>query len=512
MINTPIDHNNPIPTHMGNWKEEVDRMKTPSLQHINRLGTPINLIPGQATLEDIYINMILRQRLKPTTAKKRIRTLEYIANHPIAIDLANPTLQDWINHSDYREQIEGATTALQNEWKAMKTLLTSYGMQHWNYKPPTTTTETYRVIPHPHRVRNMIRHPYTGKKDHDRHIKYLITATHMIGGRNPSEYHNLTLDDVNLEHGTILIKEPKKGNKKRLTRPYPQFMTGRNCPSMKYWIEKIRPKYTTHKSKEYLFITLTGNPFTPDYLRKYLTDTIKPAFPEYQPYTSRHWYATARLIQEYIDTKHWNKARVQRNLGHETQATTDTYISQAETWMEIAPYNWFTYVLNPHTLKNQCEGVKHVCEHDYKEKESTDLWGTEQPQQKEIVISENGLSASVCLQPSSFFITFHHDRKGFDFLGAGSCLSDLPSYHQSYLSEDYIFLSSPTSLPSSENDNEKTATIPPSFCPFDYIFFSGCFFPYTGYQINQSDFLGALPWGTIDGLHTLPSHSGGITT
>jgi site-specific recombinase XerD len=361
MFNNHIS-NKPYLPQTGTHKKRSGDMEKINLEHISRLGFPKKLTPGQATLPDIYIHMILRQRLSRNTAKKYITTLERINKHPIPVNIQQPTENDWINHSDYREQIENSTTALQNEWKAIKKLLTAYGIQHWDYQPPSTTTQHIRTLQHPNRVRNMIHHKYTNNKDKNLHLQYLILTTYMIGARNPSEPPKITLDDVNLENGTIIITEPKKHNKKRMIKPNKHFMTGRNCKSMKYWIDNIRPRYTSKYTNNKLFITLTGRPFTKNYLRKYLNKNIKPHYPEYQTYTCRHWAATAQLIKEYIETKNWNESRVSRWLGHDNTKTTKDYINQAEMWLEIAPYDWFERVLKrseKHNRKFQ-KGEKHV--------------------------------------------------------------------------------------------------------------------------------------------------------
>jgi len=51
----------------------------------------------------------------------------------------NPTFEQWIRHSDYREQIKNAISGLNNKWKALKTLLKAYKIPIWDYRPPTST-------------------------------------------------------------------------------------------------------------------------------------------------------------------------------------------------------------------------------------------------------------------------------------------------------------------------------------------------------------------------------------
>jgi len=408
------------PPTYGN-QTRVEDMETPNLTHINRLGFQTTLKPGEATLEDIYIHAQLRQRLSPSTAIKRIRTLEYISNHPIPIDISNPTYHDWIRHSDYREIIEGATHALHNEWKAIKTLLTSYGITPWNYQPPIIPEKTIYPIPHPDKVNQMIHNTYTPNKDKNRHLQYLLLFTYITGIRNPSEPCQLRLKDVDLENGTIIITETKKHRRRRMIKPTQQYMTGKNCKSLRYWIDKIRPRYINQHSQDYLWINYTGNPWTKNYLRKYLTQHIQPHYPEYKPYESRHWAATAKLIQEYIDSHgHWNQNKVSRYLGHTDVNTTNQYLDQAETWLEIAPYNWFSHVLNPHikkTPKNRCKGVKHGCDHELLPLRSDGPVGVLSLLTGEKTNSAISFNVVVESQPSSFFLSnltpFDMDESSF---------------------------------------------------------------------------------------------------
>lgn len=334
------------------WIEEM--LQKLNFEHVSRLGFPTRLNMGEATIDDVAIHGYLRQRLKKSTVINRIRCLTRMQQHIIPINIQHPEYTQWINHIDYREQIEEAgPAAIRNEWQAMTMLLESYGIPYgkgttWTYKPPTLPKYQAVNIPLPDTVKKMITHPYTENKDLNKHIHYLLLATFMIGLRNPSETALLKTTDVNLETGTITITEPKKYNSTRTIAPEPQYMNGRNCKSMKYWIENTRNKYTTQHSDDYVFITYKdGKPFTKQYLRMYLYKHINLYFPDYKPYVSRHWAATAKLIKEYIESKgHWNKNRVQNWLGHDKEDTTNHYIKHAETYLQLAPYDWFYRVLN----------------------------------------------------------------------------------------------------------------------------------------------------------------------
>jgi integrase len=353
---------------------EKEEMQELNLQHVNRLEIPLALNPQESTFDDVGIWAIYRGRLSKSTVQKRLATAKFMETHPQPVDFRNPTYENWIRHSDYREQLEGATTALYNEWKTMKMFLAAYNIPIWNYRPPLQPKSKAVKLPMPDTVKQMIRHDYSKNRYENKLTQYLLTHTFMLGWRNPSETTQLKTTDVDLETGLILVTETKKRYSTRLIAPFSTIMTGKNTKSMKYWIDNIRPQVETQYSKDALYLKPNGYPFTPEQLRSFLNRHVKVAFPEYRPYVSRHWCATALLIKEYIESKHWNKNRVQNWLGHENESTTNTYIKHAEQYLRLAPYNWFKHVLR---RKNSCggkhaenhkNGKNEVCDSNYSEK------------------------------------------------------------------------------------------------------------------------------------------------
>jgi len=61
----------------------------------------------------------------------------------------------------------------------------------------------------------------------------------------------------------------------------------------------------------------------------------------------RHWCAVARLIKTKVETRTFDVFHVQKWLGHETSATTNTYISQATSYYSILPVDWVSLALKP---------------------------------------------------------------------------------------------------------------------------------------------------------------------
>jgi integrase len=315
--------------------------------NFNRLNCPITLNPQESTFDDVAIHALLRQRLSPSTVKKRMRYARFMENHLVAVDFRNPTFENFIRHADYREQIENAgASALANEWKTMKTFLKSYGMQIWDYRPPTQPKSKAKKLPFPDQVHRMIHYSYSKDKYVNSLIQYILLHTFMIGWRNPSETCIMKTTDVDIDNGLITITESKKYGSTRVIAPESIMMTGKNVKSFKYLIDNIRPTVENQYSNDFLYLKPNGKPFdSKEQLRMFLNRHVKSVFPGYSPYISRHWCATGLLIKEYIKTKHWNRNRVQNWLGHENENQTNTYVRSAEQYMRIAPYDWFKRVL-----------------------------------------------------------------------------------------------------------------------------------------------------------------------
>ena len=79
-----------------------------NLEYVSRLGFPTRLKPGEATIDDIAVHALMRQRLKNSTVTNRIRSLQRMQKHQMPINIQQPDYTEWINHADYREQIENA--------------------------------------------------------------------------------------------------------------------------------------------------------------------------------------------------------------------------------------------------------------------------------------------------------------------------------------------------------------------------------------------------------------------
>ena len=338
--------------NLGNGEISTEAI---NLKFIDRLKVPITLNPKEATLHDVYVHLLLRQRLKDTTAKKTIQGLQRITDHPFGPKLDEPTLENWVRYADYREQIEQAKPySIINDWKYWKRYLVTCGIPIFTYRPPTKPGYQFRKIPMPEKVHELINLKYSDDDYKNALVQYSLMHSFLIGWRNPSEICKMKVTDIDLDDGILVITEQKKRNSTRIIAPERKLMDSHNCKSFKNWIDKWRVKVENSKSNDALYLNINGTPIKPDSYRTMLNKKVKPHCPYFSPYLTRHWCATARLVKEFVDTKHWNKNRVKNWLGHDNENTTDYYIRSAEQYHRTAPYDWIKRVLR-FSMKNAGE-------------------------------------------------------------------------------------------------------------------------------------------------------------
>jgi len=155
-----VEH--PQPLVNGEVMGDLEYVKT-----LNRFDCPIKLDPNTASFIDVGIHAVLRQRLQKSTVEKHLRYARFMENHLCSVDFRNPSLENFIRHMDYREQIENAGPhALVHEWKTMKTFLKAYGMPIWDYKPPSAPKSHKRILPFPDIVYKFFHYKYS-KDDYE---------------------------------------------------------------------------------------------------------------------------------------------------------------------------------------------------------------------------------------------------------------------------------------------------------------------------------------------------------
>jgi len=101
------------------------------LKNIKRTDFPIFLDPKTATFIEVAIHAKIRQYLADSTIEKNLRYARFMETHPCPIDFRNLTPENFIQHMDYRLELEdppATAYALENEKKALVMFLRAYGI------------------------------------------------------------------------------------------------------------------------------------------------------------------------------------------------------------------------------------------------------------------------------------------------------------------------------------------------------------------------------------------------
>jgi len=327
--------------------------------NVNRFNVPIRLNPSTATFEDVAIYAMKRgnPRLAPGTVMRNIRYARFMENHICSVDFRNPSYDNFIQHMDYREEFEKAGHgALKHEWNTVRMFLMAYGIPYgkgttWNYSPPPAPGRVAKILPSPEIVHKIVSYDYTkdGKSDYESALLgYTLLHNFMIGWRVPSEPFLMTIDNVRLDTGMLIIVEGKKHFSTRPFFPGDTLMFSRYRKSFRNWIDIWRPKVENQYSGNALYLQEDGKPIGKEQYRMFLSRAVKSIWPEFQPNISRSWCATGLLIREYLNTKHWNKDLVRDCLGHDRERTTTGYVKDARQYIRKYDFDWFKRVLKFH--------------------------------------------------------------------------------------------------------------------------------------------------------------------
>ena len=354
-----INPSSDIDVHSNVDFECEEGMKNVDINRYNRLECPIFLKPEIATFDDVALHATIRQRLSIGTINRNLRYARFMENYTprdFSVNFKKFNYENVIRHLDYREQIEGAGWgALKHEWQSIRMFVKAYGLNpnEWQYRPPKNPK--YKTIPvmFPNDLHKILHIRY--KKDYykDSYIKHILTKNHFIGWRFPSEPSILKTDDVDLENHTILITSPKLNNATRLLN-IEELEKRKSSYSFKNYLDKIRPRFTSQYSKDYVFINPNnGKPFTGEdqlrmWMNRHANNKIKQICKKYYNYTCRHWCAIARLIRTKIESKHYDPYEVKEWMGHTKIQTTMDYVKHAKFYYEKTGFDWIKRVLKNH--------------------------------------------------------------------------------------------------------------------------------------------------------------------
>ena len=303
-----------------------------------------------------------RQRLSSSTIDHRLRCARRMQQHPVfPINFSNLNYEQFSAYMQYREDIENAEHfALKNDLQAVQMFLIAYGKRtiddknprrammedgSWFYRLPPVCEHKDRKIPPPDVVHQLITHEYSDDPYTSNLYQTIFAHSFWIGWRVPCEICVLSTDDVDFDDRSIRITEPKKHYSTRKIYPDEVILSAKTRKSFKNYLDKWRPKVECSKSGNAFYLTPNGLPFTPRHLGHELSERGKQVFPEFKPYVSRHWNATAMLIRTKLETGAWDKHEVQTWLGHEKEMTTETYVDQAKGLFKQYPFDWIKRTL-----------------------------------------------------------------------------------------------------------------------------------------------------------------------
>jgi len=320
-------------------------------KNINRFQCPIKLNPKEATFDDVAIHAILRQRLSESTVKKNLRYARFMEKHEVPVDFRNPDYENFIRHTDYREQVENVGFgALKAEWQTMRMFLRAYGIPTWDYKLPYAPKPQKRILPFPDIVNKFFHYEYSKDNYENTLFQYIFFHSFMIGWRTPSEIIEMTVDDVILDssgRGCITITETKKHRQKRTILPEKSILSSRVHKSFKNWLDVWRPRVENQYSGDSLYLQASGKPFIIAHFRNKLSKFGKKIWKPFQPYDMRHWCAIARLIKTKRENGTFDVLTVRNWLGHTDIKTTQNYIHHADMYYNQAPIDWISNAIKP---------------------------------------------------------------------------------------------------------------------------------------------------------------------
>lgn len=289
------------------------------------------------TYEELRRHMLGVQDLAESTTDERTRYLRYLETHEEApVKLRPPNEGTWLQHVMHRRQHDDVSGAALNHYrKTLKSFLKFLGVPIWeclntSYKE---TTATWTLPPDDlvQRYWTDVEHIRANTRDDylAHTYAYIFHFGFHTGLRPPSELANLSLEDIDLDEGRIIVTEDKK-SQQRLLEDVPAYvMTAGNAKSLRLYIEHWRPKVDTGKSNA-LFLNSQGERWDKCALRNQLSKIGKTLWPDFRPYTMRRWFATQLLI-----ATDFNIYVVAQKLGDKVSTVEDHYLERAKARTEM---------------------------------------------------------------------------------------------------------------------------------------------------------------------------------
>lgn len=348
----------------GQWLADIDPMsiawdasKRPGLQALLNNLKDDKTTP-QWTTADFDQWMKDDRRMADSTRATRLRQLRFLERYGNQPVMLHGTLYQFLMtarlYLAVREADGASPAAIGLDLKVLRHVGDFLGVPKnvWPVRPaqPQVVKE---LMQRPERVREMLHahyapdHKRTGAVE-DAWVRYVLAFMYGLGPRPPKELWVMEASSWNPSANLQKIVEPKKQYRERLVFVEPEWLgKSHSRPSINTWTTVWLPRLRTETG--YAGTRMFPNPVTGrDFptavaFGRFLTDRVKPLFPEFHPYLARHWSVYARLIGtdgKLSDTR-YNMVAEQH--GHESvDMTRDTYGPHARAYAKAYGANWLS--------------------------------------------------------------------------------------------------------------------------------------------------------------------------
>jgi integrase len=320
---------------------------------------PIVVKPETATEMDIILHAHFRQNLTRDVILHRLRYIRNFAmKAPIPYNPYKPEYEAFVAMMDSLREIGTPYYSLRHIQQAVWMFNRAFGIKagDWFYTLQAPPTKNICRVPLPEVVYKFTHYDYPGCSVYERTLlQYIYSLGFYTGARAPNELWRMRVDDFEAfpnGKGLLLIRETKENREREVLLPA-AFATSPRHKSLKNWIDHQRPE----SDSDALWIHKDGSPFTIRSLGKFLSQNGKNVWPQYHPYTMRHYAAIAQIIEAKVTKDdELGKRSVQEFLGHTSHKSTDFYIVHARKYFELHPDSWIAGMLRRQTANKPKPG------------------------------------------------------------------------------------------------------------------------------------------------------------
>lgn len=247
--------------------------------------------------------------------------VDFTGPDPPRVPCRFPREEDWIERRAFElDWWDGSGT--NNRRKALRHLCRWQGQAIWpsleGRIPPANKEK--RPVPTREIVAELTgtQHKDTYSDKLCRHVAHFLAHT----GRRISEARDLKISDVNWEAQEIHLWSEKQDDY-RLMRYEPFVVTAPNGPSLKHYVEYVRPE-PEEGHEDVLFLTSEGRGWSYSGLHQKLNAWGKEIWPEFYSHSLRKYAATTMLVENDYDI-----TRTAIRLGIQAKSVEKHYLDDA---------------------------------------------------------------------------------------------------------------------------------------------------------------------------------------